>query len=232
VADRLELFFVRDYYLNEFSLVNYFNYSELPLLGGLTGITFLAVLVFSLLFTKHKLINQTKFSFKNSHLIHPLVSCLLSIPLFVGLILIGNGWFIFLAFMLLPLLVLVCSISANENINFFKSISQTGGMLNKSWSKFIGLSLIFFLISWLFFIAFSSALNTFIIKDGLIWSLTNDQEVATTISIAISAFLISFSFLVYLILMASSFSVLYYTLKETYTAENLISRISLIKSKA
>ncbi|OFY97647.1 MAG: hypothetical protein A3K10_13530 [Bacteroidetes bacterium RIFCSPLOWO2_12_FULL_31_6] len=232
IMDPLEFFFIRDDYTNDYALTNYFNYSEFPLTGVLGGILFLIILVFSILFTQHRLKNNNnKFSFNKNTFSNTLISCLLCVSIFVGLIIIGNGWFTFLAFLLLPLMVLVCSVSANENSSFFSAVGQTGRLLHKSWSKFIGLSLVLLLISWLFFISFITVFNTFIIKDGLIWSLTADQEMATTITIALAAFLISFSFLTYLILMASSFGALYFTLKETYTAENLIDRISRIKSK-
>lgn len=232
VMDPLELFFVRDEYTNDYALTNYFNYSEFPLTGVLGGIMFLIILVFSILFTQHRLKNNNiKFNFNKNTFSNTLISCLLCVSIFVGLIVIGNGWVIFLAFLLLPLMILTCSVSANENSSFFSAVGQAGRLLHKSWSKFIALSLVLLFISWLFFISFISVFNTFIIKDGLIWSLTANQDVATTITIALAAFLISFSFLTYLILMASSFGVLFFTLKETYTAENLMDRISRIKSK-
>ena len=230
--DPLELFFIRDEYTNDYALTNYFNYSEFPLTGVLGGIMFLIILVFSILFTQHRLKNNNnKFNFNKNTFSNTLISCLLCVSIFVGLIVFGNGWVIFLAFLLLPLMILMCSVSANENSSFFSAVGQAGRLLHKSWSKFIALSLVLLFISWLFFISFISVFNTFIIKDGLIWSLTADQEMATTITIALAAFLISFSFLTYLILMASSFGLLYFTLKETYTAENLMDRISRIKSK-
>ncbi|PJA06627.1 MAG: hypothetical protein COX70_09130 [Flavobacteriales bacterium CG_4_10_14_0_2_um_filter_32_8] len=233
VMDPLELFFIRDYYTTEYTLVNYFNYSEFPLTGVLGGILFLLILVSSILFTQHRLknTNNTKFSFKKTSFSNTLISCLMCVSIFVGLIVIGNGWVIFLAFLLLPLLVLMCCISVNENSSFFRAVGQIGRLLHKSWWKFIALSLLLSVISMLSYTSFVSVFVKFIIRDGLIWSLTANQEMATTITIALAAFLISFSFLTYLILIASSSGVLYFTLKETYTAENLIDRISRIKSK-
>jgi len=125
----------------------------------------------------------------------------------------------------------MCSISANESISFFSAVSRTGRLLNGSWSKFIGLSLVFFFISWLFFISISAIFNNFIIKDGILWALTDDEEIATLFTIGLSAFINSFCYLTYFALMATTYGVLYFTLKETYTAENLISRIATIKSK-
>jgi uncharacterized membrane protein SpoIIM required for sporulation len=232
-TDKLELFFVNDYYYNDFTIVNYFNYSELPLISVLSGLSFLLILIFTILFTQHKLTNSSnnRFSFKDTPFNNTVFSCLLTIPIFIGLIAIGNGWFIFLAFLLLPLLILMCSISANENIHFFAAVGQTGRLLNKSWAKLISLTLIFFILVWVFFISCRSVFDTFIIKEGLIWGLTDDEDIASTLSVAISSFIISFNFIVYLILMATSFGVLYFTLKETFTAENLIARISKIKAK-
>jgi len=96
LTDQLELFYIQDYYSN-YALADYFNFSEFPLNGVLVGITLVVVLVFSILFTQQKLNNSGKvrFSFKGTPLVRTLIACLLSIPLFVGLIAIGNGWFTF-----------------------------------------------------------------------------------------------------------------------------------------
>lgn len=231
-TDQLELFFIRNYYNLGYSFADFFNYSELPLVGILSGILFLIILIFTILFTQQKLITpNNRFNIKNAAFNNTIFSCLLCIPIFVGLITIGNGWFVFIAFLLLPLLILMCSISSNENISFFTSVSLTGGLLNKNWIKFISITLAFMFLSWIFFMASSTILDEFIVKTGIIWSLTDDEAFANNLSLGFSAFLVAFSFILYLILTASSFGVLYYTLKETYTAKDLLARIKNITAK-
>lgn len=231
-TDKLELFFIRNYYNLGYSFDDFFNYSELPLVGVLSGILFLTILIFTILFTQQKLITpNNRFNIKNAAFNNTIVSCLMCIPIFVGLITIGNGWFVFMAFLLLPLLILMCSISSNENISFFTSVSLTGGLLNKNWIKFISTSLAFMFLSWVFFMASSTILDEFIVKTGIIWSLTDDEAFANSLSLGFSAFMVAFSFILYLILTASSFGVLYYTLKETYTAKDLLARIKNITAK-
>ena len=152
-------------------------------------------------------------------------------PIFVGLIFIGNDWFTFIAIILLPLLILMSTISAYENIRFFAAVTQTGGLLNKSWGKFILVSLFMFSFVGLFYLAIQTWLVEFIIKSGLISTLTNDPEFTTILTEGFSAFISSFCFISYLIFTVSASGVLYFTLKETHTAKDLLSRIKNIKAK-
>ena len=231
-SDEIGLFFTSDYYYNDYSFSDFFNFAELPVAAVCLGIMFVFFLIFSTLLTRHKLIQPTQpFRLKNSPLGVSAISYFLCVPVFVGLIVIGNGWFTFLAFLLLPILILMGTISANENVNFFIAAGQTGRLLNRSWIKFVSLSLSLAFLVYLFFISISTVLNEFIVKTGFLWSITDDENIASAISMGISAFLVSFSFLSYLMLMASSFCVLYHTLKESFTAKDLLFRIKNITAK-
>jgi len=232
VKDNLELFYARSFSYGNFSFFNLFNYSEFPATAIFSGALFIMVLVFALLFTRQKLLaSSDKFSIKKGFFNTTVYSCLLCMPIFVGLVIIGNGWFTFLAFLLLPMLILITCVSSNENISFFSAVTQIGGLLNKSWGKFLGNSITFLFLVWLFFISTSTVLNNFIVKNGILWSLTNDEELANSISIGISAFLVIFSFITYLVFLASSSGLLYFTLKEAFTAKDLLTRIKSIKAK-
>ena len=94
-----------------------------------------------------------------------------------------------------------------------------------------GAILSFLFLTWLFYSAVSLVLDNLFIKTGIIWSLTDDDEFTNTLSIGISAFVVAFSFISNLILLGISSGVLYFTLKETYTAKDLMSRIKTIKAK-
>ena len=82
------------------------------------------------------------------------------------------------------------------------------------------------------FFAIQSSLIEFIINSGLISSLTDDYEFTNLLAIGFSAFIVSFCFLSYLIFTVSASGVLFFTIKETHTAKDLISRIKNIKAKA
>lgn len=231
-TDGIGLFFTSDYYYSNYSFSDYFNFEELPVVGVSLGVMFVFFLVFSTLFTKHKLAQPGQpFRLKNSPLGVSVLSCFLCVSIFVGLIAIGNGWLTFLAFLLLPVLILVGSVSANENVSFFIAAGQASQLLNRSWMKFISLTLSLAFLVYLFFISVNTVLNEFIVKTGLLWSITDDESIASSISLGISAFLVCFGFLSYLVLTSTSFCVLYYTLKESYTAKDLLSRIKNITAK-
>ncbi len=231
-TDEIGLFFEADYYYVSYTIADYFNYSALPAVAIISGLFFLFFFVFSTLFTKLKLTApEEKFSIKNTSFSYSALSFFLCTPVFVGLIAIGNGWFVFLAFLLLPLLILMSSVSSNENINFFAAAGKTSSLLNNNWFKFIALSLLISALLSLFFFSINAIFDSLIVKTGIIWSLTDDDEIANSLSLGFSAFLISFSFLSYLILMSASSCVLYYTLKETHTAKDLLVRIKNITAK-
>ena len=230
-TDKLNLFFSPGNYYIDYNLIDFFNYSELPFMATLSGLLFIGILIFSILYSKHKLTSQhgNKFRFKNYSLNHVGISCLLSTSIFVGLIATGSGWFSFLAFLMLPFLLLISNISAIEHLHFFAAVSRTSSLLAKNWLRFFALSLVFLVMSWLFFAAVKFIFDDFLIKTGVLWVLTNSDYLSQTLSVGISSFIICFTFLTFLALLVSFFSVFYFTLKETYTAENLLSRIKNIK---
>ncbi|MBL4594913.1 MAG: stage II sporulation protein M [Flavobacteriales bacterium] len=231
-TDDLGLFFTTDYYYLNYSFSDYFNYSELPASAIFLGVVFIFFLTFSTLYTQHKLISPEKnFKLKNSPFSYSVTSYLLSVPIFVGLIAIGSGWFVFLAFLLLPVFILMGVISANENISFFAAAGQTSGLLNKNWMKFIALMLAVAFLFYLFFSSANTILNTFFVKSVIVGALTSDESVSSSISTGISAFLICFTFLSCLMLISASCCVLYHTLKESHTAKDLLFRIKNISAK-
>ena len=231
-TDSLDLFFAQsEYYYTNYSLADYFNYSEATLLAIFSGLIFLFVLVLSTNQTKNKLLSLPKTQ-KGVTLKFLLISVLLIVPIFIGLISINNGWFTFIAVLLLPLLLLICTISAYDNISFFGAVSLVGGLLNKSWLKFVSVSLFSLGFVYIFFLAIQTSLVEFIISAGVIGALTNDPEFSQQLTLGFSAFIISFSFLSYLILSACASGILYFTLKETHTAKDLLNRIHKIKAKS
>lgn len=225
-TDQLNLFYEDS--LSFFSFQQFFNYDKHPLLAVMNGLFFILIIVFSFGFLKKNLLVDS-LQLKTSFLT-PLLATSLSIPVFIGLVMIGNGWFMVLGFILLPFLIFIVSISTHQGTSFFAAVNLTGGLLHKRWVKLIGMSFVFFFVGFLFYFATAYASNILLIEDAFIWMLTDDSEVASKISTGISAFQIMFSFSLYLVLTVISSSLLFYTLKESYSADNLISRINKIKA--
>jgi len=229
-TDQLNFFYQNDSYL--FSYQQFFDYEEFPFLALVSIIFFVMVLVVGSVFTQQQLTleNGKESFFKSISFVKTCSASLLSVPIYIGLVMIGNGWFTVLAFILLPLLVFIVSVTANQNTSFFKAVSLIGGLLHKRWGKLIGIVAVFLAIGLLFYLTMYYALNILLLENALIWMLTDDDDVASKISIGLSAFLVAFSFLLYLVLTIVSSSLLFYTLKESYSAENLIARINKIKA--
>lgn len=229
-TDKLNLFLLSDTYY--FAYPQFFNYLDFPALAILSALCFVVVLVGGHLHIKKQLLieEEAYTFFKNPAFTNTALAAFLSIPIFIGLIAIGSGWFILLAFLLFPLLILMTTISAHQNVSFFKAINLIGGLLNKRWGLLLVISFFFFAVSGLVYLASSGALNILFIQNAIVWMLTDDDLIAEKITVGISVFQLIFSFLLYIVLTLIANSVLFYTLKESYTAENLISRINQIKA--
>ena len=228
-SDKYNLFHAYETY--GFKINNFLNYTEYPLLAGITGVGYILTLVCCFLFLKRTIIKEEKKRtfLRSPSLINSLYAVLLSIPLFIGLIMIDNWIFISLAFIFFPLLIFMSAVATNENIFFFNAISLSGSLLYKKWISFLAISIVFFSIALLLYLTSFYGLKLLFVQDALVWMLTDDDVVAEKISLGLSVFQTSFSFLIFLVLSAISNSLLFFTLKESYTAENLISRIHQIK---
>lgn len=228
-TDSLNLFILDNTY--NFAFIHFFNYIEFPALAILSTLCFVVILVLGLLFIKKQLLAKDSGAIlKSPSFLNTAYASFLSIPIFVGLIAIDNGWFIFLAFLLFPLLILMTTISTHQNVSFFKAINLIGGLLNRRWGILLLVSLFFFGLSTLLYLATMGALNVLFLENALVWMLTDDDQIAQKISLGVAIFQLVFSFFTYLVLTLIASSVMYYTLKESYTAENLLGRIKAIKS--
>jgi len=209
VTDRFYIFRDHDFY---FSFFHFFNFEEFPLLAFTHLLFFTGVLTLGLEYLKRHLINPSSKEawFKSKTFVKTLMASLLTLPIYIGLIMIGNGWFIALACVILPLLIFMVTIVPHQEIGFFQAVSFTGVLL--------------------FYLAVNYLSNILLIENTLIYLLTNDNEIATSISLGISVFILSFSFALYFILSLIYSSILFYTLKESYSAEDLVNRISNIRS--
>ncbi len=206
--------------------LDFFNYAAYPLLAVISFVCFVFAEYKFLLFLRKNL-NTEHADFQKQNLLYSVIIFNL---VFVGFMFIAEDGFKLFAFMLLPLFSMISTIVINQNVSFLKGINLMGSLLNKQWSYFILGAFFSFIISWILFIAIASATKFLLIENALIWMLTNDENVTETIKMSLSVFQISISFLFYLAFNSIFNSILFYTLKEINTAQNLISRISQIKA--
>ena len=157
------------------------------------------------------------------------VPSIISSVLFVLIIMMDSGWYIALAHIVFPFLVFITTICLKQNITFFASLNVVGSLLNKQFSSFIVVSGLMFIISWLVYVSGAAAIQILFVNDALMMILTNDSVVAGKITLGLSAFELAFSSMIYVVLTVASNYIMYYTFFETYSAQNLLHRISQIK---
>ena len=222
-TDSLNLFFENE--INQFVPIDFFNYINYPLLAIISLAIFAYLQFKGLLFLRQSLNKDEVFS---KH--HLLYSVLAFTAVFVGFIAVVEDGFQLFAFILFPIFSLISSIVINQNVSLFKAINLTGSLLYSQWSSFIIGSVFSFTLSWVLFMIISYGMKYLFLENSLLWILTDDEATTSKIKIGISIFQISVSFLFYITLNSIFNSILFYTLKEINTAENLIKRIYQIKS--
>jgi uncharacterized membrane protein SpoIIM required for sporulation len=222
-SDSLNLFYEND--AQSFAPIDFFNYINYPLLGILSLVVFIYLQFKSLLFLRQYLNKEEAFLKQNI-----LYTVLAFTTLFVGFIaVVENGYQLF-AFVLFPIFSLISSIVINQNVSLFKGINLMGSLLYNQWSSLIIGAIFSFTISWVLFVILSFGMKYLFLENSLLWILTNDESALAKIKIGITTFQISVGFLFYMIFNTIFNSLLFYTLKEINTAQNLISRIHQIKS--
>ncbi len=224
----LDLFHARDNFT--FEAVDFFNYSEFPFLGILHGLCMIALALAFLGYLKKKLVpGESSGSFLHTpKLARTAFTLLLTTALFVFIIFTGASYTLIAAHILFPLLTLVVCVSCYQNSTFYDSVGYAGSLITQSWSRFLLSGIVFFLLSLVIYNAAIYGFRALLIKDALIWMLTDDEVVAEKISFGFVVFQTAMSFFLYLCLSFISGSLLFFTLKEAYTAGHLIARIKSI----
>lgn len=223
LLDSLNLF-----YDNETTWIapaDFFNYQDYPLLAIVSIIFFVFVEYKQLLLLRKTLNPITTYS-KNKLLYSVIIFGILFVSF---MIVVTNGFKIF-AFVLLPIFSLISSIIINQNVPFMKGINLMGSLLTRQWSTFILGALFSLFISWVLFFTLAYGTRYLLIENTLVWVLTDDEVTAGKIRLAFSFFQISIGSLFYITLNSIFNSLLFFTLKEVNTAENLITRINQIKA--
>jgi hypothetical protein len=141
----------------------------------------------------------------------------------------GLDFAVVIACILLPFLILLISVSHNQQLNFAASVSYLGSLIMQSWSRFLMSSVLFVVFSLIVYFTALKGLNALLLNDALVFMLTDDDVVAEKISQGLMVFQTSFSFFIYVTLSMISSNLLFFTLKEMYTAEHLLHKIKSIK---
>jgi uncharacterized membrane protein SpoIIM required for sporulation len=222
-SDSLNLFFENE--TQAFAPIDFFNYSNYPLLAVISLAVFVYIQFKGLLFLRQHLNKDESFSKHNL-----LYSVFAFTLVFVGYIMVVEDGYQLFAFVLFPIFSLISCIIINQNVSLFKGINLMGSLLYSQWSSFIIGAIFSFTIGWVLFIIISFGMKYLFLENSLLWILTDDEATTAKIKIGITTFQISIGFLFYMILNSIFNSILFYTLKEINTAENLITRIHQIKS--
>lgn len=224
----LNLFHYHDDF--NFTIGDLFNYNEYPFLGIISLLSTVSLVLISLLFLKKELAPKHKEDSEHHSTNFVKVSiAIFSITLIYMFIIYTDVDFTFAAAQILfPFLIFIACVSNFQKISFFESISYARDLLMQSWSKFIVSSIVFVLISLLIYFTTIYGLRILFVQDALVWMLTDDEIVSGKITLGLTVFQTFFSFFLYLILSVISNSILFFTLKEAYTAEYLISKIKSI----
>lgn len=224
----LNLFhFYEDY---NFSMSNFFNYDQFPILGLTSllifGFSVTAFLIFLKNVLQSKEAEKTKSRPTLSLKIVVTVFCCLALYL---LIIFSAVEFTFvIAQILFPFLIFICCVSTFENLNVLEALRRLPTLLASSWSKFLSSSVVFFVMSMILYSTAMYGLKLLFIQDALVWVLTDDEIVAEKISMGILVFQSFLSFFLFLALSVISNSLLYFTVKETQSADHLIKKIKSI----
>lgn len=202
-----------------------FNFSEYPFQAVLVNVclTFLCTYCF-LLFRRIRLGEKSLFKTPRPAVIKAFILSTFICAFITFLVSFFNFFSILGAIVLLPLLTCMASISLFENGGLFTGIRFFRGFIQHSWGKFVVLSLVMFV--------FASALLLLavVIYFGLLGyvlniSITDSIETQQLIQFGGQTFVACFGFFSYFVLSIAASSTIYFTLKETSTANNLFERI-------
>lgn len=215
-----------------FTVADFFNYNEYPFLAIVTFICFIVIALISLLFLKKEFKSKDidDLPAQSSNTIKAGLTILAMAILFTFIIYTDIDLTFAVAQIVFPFLIFIACVSYFQKINFYESIGYARDLLSQSWSKFIVSAGLFASISVIIYFTAIYGLKILFIQDALVWILTDDEIIAAKISLGLVAFQSFLSFFLYLILSIISNSLLFFTLKETYTAEHLVSKIKNITS--
>lgn len=219
-----------NYDTTNFTINDFFNYSEYPFLGLLAILLFGTLLLVSLAHLKQHVVSKSTDgnTLASPQLIPSGLTVLLSFSLFAFIIYTDVDFTFAAAHIVFPLLIFMCCVSHYQNLSFYESISYGQSLLMQSWSKFIVAAGVFVVLSLVLYSTTIYGLRLLFIQDALVWALTDDETVAEQISMGLVVFQTFFTFSLYLILSLVSNSILFFSLKEAFTAEHLVAKIKSI----
>ena len=210
----------------DFSFFSLFNFTAVPwLIVLLICMATVTVMRVSLV-VKKQLSNEKPMGLKIQ--LSVLFGFLLTITLSTFLI-ATNVFFLMLAgFIILPLLLLMVSISLLQSESLIGAIRLAPQYLKNNWLKF-------FLISLLLYASVAGLMGVlnfgigYSIKESLLLTITDNLRTQIILEFSLKVFISIFCFQLLLTLITVAMGHLFFTLKETNTADNLFNRIRSIK---
>jgi hypothetical protein len=213
--------------IQQFNLTNFFDYGDFPFMGMYTTLVFLAACTGFLPFLKKKLIpaiaEKAELSLRN------LLSLFFGFGIYAFIIFTKVDFSLLLAHVLFPFIIFTGCVSHYQKLPFYASMGYAASLISQSWGRFLLTALVFSILSLILYSTSVYGLRILFLQDALVWVLTNDEGSAAKIAIGFSVFLTCASFLLYLTLLVISNTVLFFSLKEAYTAEHLIAKIKSIR---
>lgn len=224
----LTLFHLSENY--SFTLSNFFDYNGFPFLALCSLLVFGITMTAFLGFLKKQLQSKEGVQpMRNEQISLKLIASIFLCLSVYKLIIFTDVDFAFaIAQILLPFLVFICCVSNFEDLNVLDALRRLPGLIAGSWSKFLSSATVFFILSIIVYSTAMYGLKLLFIQDALVWILTDDETVAEKISMGFLVFQSFLSFFLYLSLSIISNSLLYFTVKETQSAEHLIKKIKNI----
>jgi uncharacterized membrane protein SpoIIM required for sporulation len=222
------------FYANQesgFRTVDFFNYLEYPILMALT-VT--CIVIFSTVILRYLNKNLTESednSDKWGQIIRTGLSALCCASIYALIICTEIKYTTICAHILFPFFVLVICISHFQKISFAKSFAYLFNLLRQSFSDFFVTNLLFTVIAMVLYFTSNYLTRVLKIDDAMVWMLTNDESFADKLIFGILVFQSFLTFFAGITLLLISNSILFFSLKEAFTAEHLISKIKNIVIK-
>ncbi len=224
----LSLFYANENY--SFGLNHFFDYENFPLLGVAT-ICLTALL--STLFTSfmQRLFFRSSEGIKKRTLLpgKALLTAFFTMLFFGFIIYTGIDFTNAIAQFLFPVILFLVVVSVYEDLHFYDAIGRAFHLMNQSWPRFIAAAVLFAGISISLFATIMYGLRLLLFENAITWMFSDDEAFGNKLILGMSVFDCFFSLFLYVSLLSISGSLLYHTLKEIGTAEQLVSKIKKLK---
>lgn len=132
--------------------------------------------------------------------------------------------------LVIPFLSLLVAVSVNRQLDIIRAFGAMRTLLKKQYNMLLlGMILFSFLICFTIMICLNLCFQTLGFENAIVWAFTGDSETAFKIRMGIYTFRMLVPFLFYYVILNIYSSIMFFSLKEINTAENIMDRIRNIK---